>query len=481
MQRKSVKLNYLYNASYQVLLLIAPLLTAPYLSRVLEPDGVGTASYVESIAAYFTLFATMGITTYGQREISYVQDDAAKRSAVFWNTKILEFCSSAAAILVYVVFSLQQRETSVLYLILTLNLAAVFFDVTWFFQGMEEFGKTVTRNAVVKLAQIAYIFLFIRSKDDLPLYVLGLGLFTLLGNLSLWAYLPKVLTGVPLRELRPFRDIKVVWSLFVPTIAVQIYTVLDKTMIGLITGSSFENGYYEQAIKMSKMLLAVVTALGTVMVPRVGSLFGRDETNEVRRLMYRSYRFVWFLGIPLCFGVIMAAGNFVPWFFGPGYDKVVPLLQVLSFLILAIGINNVTGIQYFIPTKRQNLFTLTVIIGACTNFTLNMVLIRYFQSIGAAAASVAAETVIAVVQLVIVRRELSPGRVLKEGVHYYVAGGVMVLALWPLCGRLTPSVPHTALIAVCGAAVYFLVLVLQRDEFFLNNVKNVLRKLHICK
>lgn len=481
MQRKNVKLNYLYNAAYQLLVLITPLITAPYLSRVLEPDGVGTASYVESIVAYFTLFAAMGITTYGQREISYVQDDTAKRSAVFWNTKVLEFCSSTVAILVYIIFALRQGETSALYLILTLNLAAVFFDITWFFQGMEEFGKTVARNAAVKILQIVYIFLFIRTKDDLTLYVLGLGIFTMLGNVSLWVYLPKYIKKIPLRELHPFQDVKVVWSLFVPTIAIQIYTVLDKTMIGLITGSSFENGYYEQAIKISKMLLAVVTALGTVMVPRIGSHFGKGETDEVRRLMYRGYRFVWFLGIPLCFGLIMAAGNFVPWFFGSGYDKVVPLLQVLSFLILAIGINNVTGIQYFIPTKRQNLFTLTVIIGACTNFTLNMILIHYFQSIGAAIASVAAETVIAVVQLIIVRKELSPGRVVREGIHYYVAGIVMVLVLWPVCRSLAPSMLHTTMIVVCGAATYFLTLLIERDEFLISNMRSVLGKLHSGK
>lgn len=271
MQRKSVKLNYIYNVGYQILLLVVPMVAAPYLSRVLGPDGTGTASYVESIVAYFVLFATMGITTYGQREISYVQDDAGKRSAVFWNTKILEFISSTVAILLYVIFALLQKENSGLYLLLSLNLAAVFLNVTWFFQGMEEFGKTVTRNAIVKVLQLVYIFLSVRTKDDLPLYVLGLGLFTALGNLSLWAYLPKYISRVPRRELRPFKDIKVVWSLFVPTIAIQIYTVLDKTMIGVITGSSFENGYYEQAIKISKMLLAVVTALGTVMVPRIGS------------------------------------------------------------------------------------------------------------------------------------------------------------------------------------------------------------------
>lgn len=177
----------------------------------------------------------------------------------------------------------------------------------------------------------------------------------------------------------------------------------------------------------------------------------------------------------------MSADNFVPWFFGPGYGKVIPLLRILSLLILVIGINNVTGVQYFIPTKRQNLFTLTVVIGAGINFTLNMLLIHYFQSIGAAISSVVAETVIAVVQLIIVRKELSPGKVLREGVHYYVAGIVMMLVLWPICRHLTPSILHTGMIILCGSITYFLTLMIERDEFFLSNARNIFKKLHIGK
>ena len=472
---KSIRKNYIYNVFYQVLLLVAPLIVTPHLSRVLGPDGVGTVSYAESIVAYFTL---MGITTYGQREISYVQNNLEARSAVFWNTKLLEFFTSAVAICIYVGFAMFQRELATVYLVLTLNLVSVFFDVTWFFQGLEEFGKTVARNAFFRCLQIVYIFLFVRTKNDLPVYVLGLGLFTTLGNLSLWAYLPKYVQRVSRQNIHPFRDIKTVWSLFIPTIAIQIYTVLDKTMIGLITGSSFENGYYEQAIKIARMLLAMVTALGAVMVPRIGYHYGNGEHAEIRRLMYRGYRFVWFLGIPLCFGMVLTARNFVPWFFGDGYEKVIPLLGVTAFLILAIGINNVTGIQYLVPTKRQNLFSLTVIIGACTNFCMNLILIHFFQSIGAAIASVTAETVIAVIQLILVRKELSPWQVLQEGTHYYIAGLVMALVLW-LCGRVfSPSLLHTALLVLIGATVYFAVLLLEQDAFFIENTKKILSKLH---
>lgn len=477
MTKKSIKKNYIFSVAYQILTLITPLVTAPYLSRVLQPDGVGKVSFIESIVSYFSLVAIMGISTYGQREISYVQDDIKKRSEVFWNTKVLGFCISGMTILAYLLFALFQKDNTSIYLILTLNLVANFFDITWFFQGMEDFIKTVTRNTIFKIIQIIYIFLFVNSKDDILLYVLGLGLFATLGNISLWAYLPKYIKKVPLSKLCPFKDFKVVWSLFIPTVAIQIYTVLDKTMIGLITESSYENGYYEQALKISKMLLALVTALGTVMVPRIGYLFEKGSKEDIQRYMYRGYRFVWFLGIPMCFGIIMSASNFVPWFFGTGYDKVVPLLRILSFLILAIGINMVTGNQYLIPTKKQNTYSVTVIIGALVNFCLNMILIYYFKSIGAAIASVTAESVIAIIQLIIVRKEISPKKVLEEGIHYFIAGIIMVFVLIPITTLLAPSIFHSIAIALSGALVYLLVLLIEKDEFLISNIKMMGNKL----
>lgn len=476
MKSKSIRRNYFLNLGYQTLHLIIPLITAPYISRVLGSDGVGKVSYTESIATYFTLFATMGLTVYGQRETAYVRDSLEKRSLLFWNTKAFGACTGAVALAAYLLFSLK-RENAALFLVFAFNVLAVIVDVTWFFQGLEEFDKIVGRNTVLKILNVLYIFLVIKDKDDLLLYAFGLAGFTCLGNLSLWGYLPKYIQRVPLTKLTPFKDAGKIVSLFIPTVAIQIYTVLDKTMIGAITKSSFENGYYEQAVKISKAALTLVTALGTVMIPRIGYHFAQRNEAEIRRLLYRGYRFVWFLGVPLCFGLLMVAGNIVPWFYGPGYEQVTPLLRVLCFLILAIGINMVTGNQYLIPTGKQNLYTLSVVLGACVNFVLNLVLIRYYRSTGAAIASVAAESAIAIVQLILVRKELSPRRVIAEGMHYYIAGGVMALALWPVAARLSPSVGHTILIVACGAAVYFGTLCIERDEFFLSNVREFAGKL----
>lgn len=280
-----------------------------------------------------------------------------------------------------------------------------------------------------------------------------------------------------LREIRPFRHIKVVLSLFVPTIAIQVYTVLDKTMIGFITRDAFENGYYEQAIKISKLVMMAVTALGMVMIPRIGYHFGRGETEKVEYYMYRGYRFVWFLGIPLCFGLIGTASNYVPWFFGDGFQKVIPLLRILSFLILAIGISNVTGMQYLVPTKREHLLTMTVVIGAAVNFLCNLVLIYYFQSMGAAVASLTAETTISLVQIFLVRKELSFWKIMRSSITYLIAGGVMLTSLFIMGMKLTPSVLHTFIMIAAGGSLYFLTLLVLRDTFLMENLKSGFEKI----
>jgi O-antigen/teichoic acid export membrane protein len=163
----------------------------------------------------------------------------------------------------------------------------------------------------------------------------------------------------------------------------------------------------------------------------------------------------------------VVAPKFVPWFFGDNYDNVSVLIAILSFLIIAIGISNVTGMQYLIPTKRQNIFTLTVLIGAVVNFVMNSVLINLFESIGAAIASVTAEIIIAIVQLIIVRKELKPLRVVKEGIHYYIAGGIMAIVLLLVAKLFTASIAGTLALVIIGAGVYFVLLLIMKDEFLL--------------
>lgn len=476
MAKKSIKLNYLYNLSYQILLLITPLITTPYVSRVLGADGIGIYSFTYSVVSYFTLFASLGVPAYGQREISYVQDNRKKRNKVFWETKLLSLYSTLASILLYVFFvKFIVSNHHMIYLVLAFNIINTLADVSWFFQGMEEFGRIVLRNVVFKLINILFIFAFVKQKEDLVIYVFGIVFLQFLSSLSLWGYLPRFIDRPNLNELKPFHILGTVLALFIPTIAIQIYTMLDKTMIGLLTESSYENGYYEQALKMSRLVLTLVTALGTVMIPRLGYYFEKGETEKVKDLMYNGYRFVWFLGVPLCFGLIGIASNFVPWFYGEGYDKVIGLLRISGFLILAIGINNVTGMQYLIPTKRQNIFTITVMAGAATNLIMNMVLIPFLYAQGAMIASVFSESIIAILQIFIIRRELEPWKIIRCSVTYWIAGVCMIVILW-VEGRLfPPSYVYTIVMIISGVCVYFFGLLTMKDEF-LNKILSQIKK-----
>ena len=474
MAKTNIKKNYIYNLSYQILLVIIPLITTPYLSRVLGADGIGTISFAESIVSYFVLFGTFGITIFGQREISYVQDSVEKRSQAFWETKCLEFITAGTALLLYIPFALSRPQNRIIYLFLSFNIIAVIFDVTWFFQGLEEFGKIVLRNFLFKLINVIYIFVFIKTKNDMVWYAFGPAFLSFLSNLSLWLYLPQYIQAPDWAIINPFRNFKIVLALFVPTIAFSITAVLDKTMIGMITKSAFENGYYEQAMKICRITLTLVTALGTVMIPRIGYLFSKGEDAQVKAYIYRGYRFVWFIGIPLSFGILGTASNFVPWFFGEGFEKVIPLLGILGFLIISNGISNVTGVQYLIPTKRENLFTKTVFIGALINFTLNSFLIYFYKSVGAAIASIIAETCVALIQIYILRQELSIRTIFFSAWKYLLAGGLMLILLRALGSFLSPSVIHTAIMALAGAALYFAALTIMKDDFFLSNLRNVL-------
>lgn len=478
MKEKNVKKNYIYNVAYQLLVIITPLLTAPYISRVLGVDGIGVFSYVTAIAAFFIIFATLGTSTYGQREISYVQADAHKRSVVFWNTVIFRCTSTAIFLLIYGIFVFALRpEWMIIYIIQFIEIINVACDTSWFFQGLEEFGKIVGRNAIFRLINLAMVFTLIKDENDLALYTAATAIITMAGHVSLWAYLPKYLTKVSKSELTPFADTHVILGLFLPTIAVQIYQYLDKIMIRLINGGSTENGYYEQAMRITKMVLVLVTSMSTVMVPRIGRYFEEGNKDAIRNAMYKAYRFAWFLGLPLMFGLFGIADNFIPWFYGPGYEKVIVLLKIVSAITVAISINNVTGIQYLVPTKRENLYTKTVLYGAVINFCFNLMLIPKLSSYGAAIASVIAEASIAIIQLFVIRKELEIKRIIAP-IPKYLFSAAMMLLLLIVESRLLPNtIIATFIMIVSGAAVYFILLLILADSFFIENAKSVINKI----
>ena len=468
---KSLKKNYIYNVLYQVLLVIIPLITIPYLSRTLGPSGIGTVSFAESIVSYFVLFANLGINIYGQREISYAQDDKSRRSIVFYNVFITKLIISLAVLFVYALCYFTILH-SIIYLILSLQIISVIFDITWFFQGIEEFDKIVIRNTIIKVLNIIFIYILVKGKNSVIIYCISVVIFPLLGFLSLWPNLSSYLEKIDVSKINISNVLKVSLTLFLPTIAIQVYTVLDKTMIGIITKDALENGYYEQSIKISRSLLMLITALSTVVIPRVGYYYDKNDHDVVKDILYRSYRFVFMMSIPMCFGLYFVSYNFIPWFLGTGFNKSIILTQIFSLLIICISLSNVTGMQYFVPTEQQTKLTISVCIGAAVNFILNCLLIPNFKSVGAALASVIAEAIITIVQFILAKDYISISKILKNATKYLISGIVMLIILFAFARNREPSVFNSLIISAIGATAYFTTLLLLKDEFILDNFAN---------
>lgn len=476
MGNKSIKRNYIYNTTYQILVILAPIVTAPYISRILGADGVGVYSFYSSVVSYFALFASFSISIYGQRTISYCRDNRELRSEEFWNAKAFECITSMIAFVMYLLLLVfVPSSNKMIMMVFSINILSKLFDVNFVFSAMEEFGIITIRNIAIKALHIALIFLLIKRKEDLPIYVALASGAGFLSNIVMWLSLYRYVDKPNFKKLRPFRNFNTMLGLFIPVIAIQIYTVLDKTMLGLILRDSFESGYYEQAEKLPKVALSLLTSLNTVMVARIGYDYKRGDIETIRKRMNKSYNFVWFLGIPMCLGLIGVSNNLVRWFFGPGYEPVIPLLCISSFLILAIGINSVTGGQYLISTEREKLYTKTVCIGAVINLILNSILIPFWGASGAVIASVVAESSIAIIQLVCIRNELPIKEIIKPLPKYLIAGLIMLAIVLFLGYILEPSFINTMLIIVSGVAVYMLLLLLFKDSFLIDNSKIVLR------
>lgn len=493
-KKKSVKKNYFYNLIYQIFLLIAPVIVTPYISRVLTSEGVGQYSFSYSIVYYFTLLAALGFNYYAQKEIAKYQNDKEKQTKIFWEITIVKSVSVAISAIIYlsIIWIPYFSTYNTLLLILVLNVFAILLDSAFMFQGNEDFKQITIRNVIVKTIVIAAIFIFVREKADLWKYTLINAMSPMLSALIMFPFLRHYLIKVSIKSLRPLQHVVPTLKLFVPTIAISVYAMLDKTMIGfLIPGeitvvengvvvikkvSDIENGCYEQSEKIVKLVLTILTSLGTVMVPRNSAAYKKGELDIVKNNIYHSFHFVFLLAIPMLLGIVCIATNFCPWFFGDGYDKAPYLMMILSGLLIAIGLNNVLGIQYLIPTDQEKTFTITVIVGAVVNFTLNLILIPFIYSYGAAISTVTAEVLIFLLQFIVLRKQLDYKKAFKGFWKYLLAGSLMFAPCWFMAINLTSSVLNTFLIVIVGVAVYFVSLIILKEHLIWSAINKILRR-----
>lgn len=466
--------NYLYNAFYQIFILLIPLITTPYLARVLGPTGVGINAFTNSNIQYFILFGSVGVNLYGNRQVAFVRDNRERLTQTFYEIFLMRILTIVVAYVAFLVFLSLTNQYHFYYLAQSVSVIAAAFDISWFFMGIENFRVTVIRNFVVKIVTLICIFSFVKSSTDLTAYILILSLSLLIGNMTLFPNLKNYIGKIQFQKLHIWQHIRPSVALFIPQIATQVYLVVNKTMLGSMT-SVQASGYFDQSDKMIKIVLAVVTATGTVMLPHVANAFMKGEIEKTKEFLYNSFTFVTILSIPMMFGIMVLSRKFVPLFFTTKFNSVIPLMIVESVVILLIAWSNVLGTQYLLPTNQNKKFTASVVLGAVINIVINIPLILVLGALGATIATVVSEFSVTAYQLYTLREQIKIRRLFKEFYKFLVSGVVMLVVVIVL-DLATPKTWIMIFIEVIIGVVTYVIMLCALRVKYLKKLINLLKR-----
>jgi len=480
MKKSSLKINYLYNLLYQVLILATSFFTVPYVSRVLGVDNIGINSFTTSVQTYFSMFAALGTLTYGQREIARARDDVRLRSKLFWEIEMLTILTTSVCIVVWVVLICFSGEYKLYYTILTINIIATMLDISWFFTGMELYKVTVGITAIYRIVGIFFTFIFVNSKEDLAIYIMILALTALVSNVSMWFLLKKYIIKFRFRDLEIKRHFKETLVYFIPTIATSVYTILDKTLIGIITKSEYQNGCYEQATKIVSIEKTITfSSLNTVMTTRTSYLFAEKIFDEIKDKISKLLEFILFFTIAFTAGIFIVADDFVTIFFGPGYEPVADILLVLNPIIIFVGITSCLGNSYYTPSGNRGKSAKYVCITACVNLFLNLLFIPRLQALGACISSIIAEMVMVYLYVKNCENYLSFKKIIKVSSKKVIAAICMISVLLLIKTLHIDIIIKLCIQVIVGGLLYIGVLFILNDDAIiqvLNEIKNRYKK-----
>lgn len=426
-----VKKNFLYNIVYQILILIIPIVTVPYVSRVLGSTGIGIYSYTYSIVYYFMMFAMLGLNNYGNRSIAKVRDNKEKLSRTFKEIYRMQIITSITMIILYFlyldIFDVKYKEIA---LIQSIYVISCLFDINWFFFGIEKFKLTVTRNTIIKFLSLISIFLLVKDKNDIWIYTLIASGSLLLSQLFLWPFIKKYVNNVEVKFKDVIKHFKPCLKLFLPVIAVAIYKVMDKTMIGWFSDVS-EVGFYENAEKIINVPNAIIAALGTVMLPRMSNLYAKNRDEESKKVIDKSIKLMMFLAFAMTFGLICISKNFSLIFFGQGFEKSGIIIILLSITILFLSWGNVLRTQYLIPKEYDKIYIESAFLGAIVNLIFNLIFIPKYASIGACIGTIFAELSVMLYQTISIKNELPIKKYIKDIIPFFIKSIIMFIVIYP--------------------------------------------------
>ena len=476
---QSVKVNYILNLINTGTQMLFPLITFPYVCRVIEADGIGQINFFQSIISYISLFTCLGIPMYAIREIARARSDVVQMNRTAMEILLLHSMLTLVgyAIVAILCLTVPQIQVNIpLFLILSLTIFFTAIGCEWFYQGIEDFKYITIRGLIIKTVSVVLLFIFVKSKTDLLYYGCYTVFGVLGGNIFNFFRLRKYIhrENIIFSELHIKRHVKPVLKVFSFSVVTSIYLQQNTVLLGFLK-NALAVGYFAAATKVMQMLMTMSACLGSVMMPRASHLIAENKEDEFNRLIQKSYDFTLAIALPMTIGLIFCAPSLITALCGVKFEHSILPSQIIAPIILMVAISNVFGIQVLFPKGKINIVTLCCGIGAVADLILNLCLIPFFSYIGTSIAYLGAEVATTVSMYFIGRKYIPIIYFKKSHLTYALGCIVMAFALYGLSLLQLPTFTILLLQGCCGVLAYFIILCICKDEMLVQILSKIKR------
>lgn len=480
-QQKSLKVNAILNITKTLMGLVFPLITFPYASRILMPEGLGKVNFALSIISYFAIISSLGIENYGIREAAKLRDDKiqlSKFSKEIFMINMISTIVAYALLAVAIIFIPKFLEYRRLLIVSSATILFTTLGMNWLYSAVEDYLYITIRSIIFQVISLILLFLLVHSKDDYVKYAAISVVSNVGSNILNFVHSRKYISFKIDKPLKFKKHLKPIMVLFAMAVAVKIYTVLDTTMIGFLK-NDYEVGIYTAATKINKIVLSLVVSIGTVLLPRLSYYSSMEDKTEFYKLAYKGFDILLLIALPSAVGLSLLSTSIVHLLSGNGYEVAILPMRIMNPIIVVIGLSNFIGIQMFMPLNKEKWTLYSVLVGAVVNFFINLFLIPMYGSVGASIATLCAEITVTLTQLILLRRFLKINKIAKSLIKYFLNSVVMGVFVYACVRFISVEWVELVIGVIVGVVVYILILVIEKNELIyevLTSIKNKIKK-----
>lgn len=479
MKEKSLKKNAVLNVIRTLMSIIFPIITFPYASRILLPEGIGKINFVNSIVSYFTMLSMLGIGTYGTREAAKFRDDKNDLSKICSELLAINIITSIIAYILFYIFIFLNpalKDYKLFLIIASITIAFSTLGIGWFYSGIEEYEYITIRTIIFQIVSIILLFLFVKKKEDVLIY-LFIGIISNAGSNILNIIHSRKHIHIRFnRQLELKKHLKPLFLLFSIALITSIYNTLDTSMLGFLSTDE-QVGYYTAATKINRMVLTLVTAISAVLFPRLSYYIKQNKIEEFNNLLTKNLSIIIMISLPCTIGLNILSKPITLLFSGDNFIPAIPIMKIMNPIIIIISISNFIGSQIFIPLGKEKYTIIAVSCGSIINFTLNLLLIPKYKALGAAIATISAEGIVAIIQIFNSRKIISIQSHLFELVQYIIAVIIMGIGVKFISKIINSNLLSIIICVLVGALIYYIILILLKNKFAISITKDFITKI----